>query len=372
VNAQVAVVGGAASRPSARYDAGVREGRWQDDPAQRAVLPVLDRIHAEILDAEVDTLRERLAALIGRKRKVRGLYLHGGVGRGKTFLVDLLHDGLPERLRRREHFHRFMGRVHAELTAIGPVREPLAEVARRLADRPLLVLDEFFVGDIGDAMILGELLRHLRREGVCLVTTSNIPPAELYRDGLQRAKFLPAIARLERHCEVLALVSPTDWRLRALTMAPVYHVPDGADADAALAAAFARLAPGEARPEAALEVNGRRIALRRRADGIAWFDFAALCEGPRAVADYIEIARSHHTVLLSGVPRFDGGNDDPARRFVHLVDEFYDRSVNLLVSAAAEPAALYAGHRLLRDFERTASRLLEMRSAEYLARPHRP
>jgi cell division protein ZapE len=221
-------------------------------------------------------------------------------------------------------------------------------------------------------MILGELLRHLRREGVCLVTTSNIPPAELYRDGLQRAKFLPAIARLERHCEVLALVSPTDWRLRALTMAPVYHVPDGADADAALAAAFARLAPGEARPEAALEVNGRRIALRRRADGIAWFDFAALCEGPRAVADYIEIARSHHTVLLSGVPRFDGGNDDPARRFVHLVDEFYDRSVNLLVSAAAEPAALYAGHRLLREFERTASRLLEMRSAEYLARPHRP
>jgi cell division protein ZapE len=362
----------AAARPSTRYAAGAAAGRWQDDPAQRALLPVLDRIHDEILEAEIDTLRERLAALVGRRRRVRGLYLHGGVGRGKTFLVDLLHDGLPERLRQRAHFHRFMGRVHAELSAAGPVREPLAVVARRLAERPLLVLDEFFVADIGDAMILGELLRHLRREGVCLVTTSNIPPAELYRDGLQRAKFLPAIARLERHCEVRRIESATDWRLRALTMAPVYHVPAGAAADAALGAAFERLAPGAWRADGALEVEGRPIPLRRRADGVAWFDFAALCEGPRAVADYIEIARSHHTVLLSGVPRFDGGNDDPGRRFVHLVDEFYDRNVNLLLSAAAEPATLYGGHRLQREFERTASRLLEMRSAEYLARPHRP
>jgi cell division protein ZapE len=362
----------APTRPSARYAAGAAAGRWQDDPAQRAVLPVLDRIHDEILEAEVDTLRERLAALVGRKRRVRGLYLHGGVGRGKTFLVDLLHDGLPERLRQRAHFHRFMGRMHAELAAAVHVRDPLVEVARRLADRPLLVLDEFFVTDIGDAMILAELLRHLRREGVCLVTTSNIPPAELYRDGLQRAKFLPAIARLERHCEVLHIASATDWRLRALTAAPVYHVPADAAADAALAAAFERLAPGAWRAEGALDVAGRAIPLRRRADGVAWFDFAALCEGPRAVADYIEIARAHHTVLLSGVPRFDGGNDDPGRRFVHLVDEFYDRNVNLLLSAAAEPAALYGGHRLQREFERTVSRLLEMRSEEYLARPHKP
>lgn len=364
--------GAALPRPSERYAAGVAGGRWQDDPAQRAVLPALDRIHAEVLDAEIDTLGERLAALVGRRKRVRGLYLHGGVGRGKTFLVDLLHDGLPDRLRRREHFHRFMGLVHAGLAAVGHVREPLAEVARRLADRPLLVLDEFFVADIGDAMVLGELLRHLRREGVCLVTTSNIPPAGLYRDGLQRAKFLPAIARLERHCQVLHVDSAVDWRLRALTTAPVYHVPADASAEKALSAAFGRLAPGAERPSGTLVVNARPIPLRRRADGVAWFDFAALCDGPRAVADYIEIARSHHTVLLSGVPRFDGGNDDPARRFVHLVDEFYDRNVNLLVSAAAEPAALYAGHRLQREFERTASRLIEMRSAEYLARPHRP
>jgi cell division protein ZapE len=362
----------AARRPSALYAEGVAAGRWQDDAAQRTVLVALDRIHAEVLEARIDTLGERLAALVGRTRKVRGLYLHGGVGRGKTFLLDLLHASLPEDLCQRLHFHRFMARVHALLAEIGQQAEPLAEVAARFADRPLLCLDEFFVNDIGDAMILGELLRHLRRAGVTLATTSNIPPSELYRDGLQRAKFLPAIARIERHCEVIALSSPTDYRLRTLTAAPVYLAPADAKAEAALASMFERLAPGHAQREPALEVNGRAIALRRRADGIAWFDFAALCEGPRAVADYIEIARSHHSVLLSCVPRFDGTNDDPARRFVHLVDEFYDRNVNLVLSAAAPPAALYGGHRLQREFERTGSRLIEMQSEEYLARPHRP
>jgi cell division protein ZapE len=361
-----------ASRPSALYEAGVAAGRWQADVAQRAVLPALDRIHAGLLAGAEPGFVDRVRALFGRRRRVRGLYLHGGVGRGKTFLIDLLQDALPESLRLRLHFHRFMGRVHAELAQIGHVRDPLEEVARRFAQRPLLCLDEFFVTDIGDAMILGELLRHLARHGATLVTTSNIPPAELYRDGLQRAKFLPAIARLQRHCEVMELRSPTDYRLRALTSAPVYHVPPGAAADAALDAAFQRLAPGSLRPEPEMVVNGRPIALRRRADGIAWFDFAALCEGPRAAADYIEIARSYNTILISGVPRFDGTNDDPARRFVHLVDEFYDRNVKLLLSAAAEPTQLYTGTRLQREYERTASRLIEMRSEEYLARPHRP
>lgn len=360
------------SRPSLHYAAGVASGRWSDDPAQRDVLPLLDRIHDQILDARIDTLGERLAALVGRRRKVRGLYLHGGVGRGKTFLIDLLHDSLPAELRQRLHFHRFMGRVHELLAQIGQQADPLVEVARRFAERPLLCLDEFFVNDIGDAMILGELLRHLRRAGVTLVTTSNIPPSELYRDGLQRAKFLPAIARIERHCEVHALRSPHDYRLRTLTSAPVYLTPADTAADVGLAAMFERLASGSRASAGEITINARPIALRARADGIAWFDFAALCEGPRAVADYIEIARSHHSVLLSNVPRFDGGNDDPARRFVHLVDEFYDRNVNLVLSAAAPPTALYAGHRLQREFERTASRLIEMQSEEYLARPHRP
>jgi cell division protein ZapE len=368
----VAEASASAVPPSALYAAGVAAGRWQADPAQRAVLPALDRIHAALLAAERDSWAQRMGAWFGRRQGVRGLYLHGGVGRGKTFLVDLLHDALPEHLRLRLHFHRFMGRVHAELAQVGTVRDPLAQVAQHFASQRLLCLDEFFVTDIADAMILAELLRHLVRAGTTLVTTSNIAPQELYKDGLQRAKFLPAIARIERHCEVLALVSPTDYRLRALTSAPVYLVPADAPSELAMAALFERLAPGSDRPEQHMLVNQRPIALRRRADGIAWFDFTALCEGPRSVADYIEIARSYNTVLLSGVPLFDGGNDDPARRFVHLVDEFYDRNVNLVLSAAAGPTALYSGTRLQREFERAGSRLIEMQSEQYLAREHRP
>ena len=363
---------GVGVQPSVVYAAGVDAGRWQDDPAQRGVLPILDRIHAGIIDAQVDTLRERIGWFFGRRKRVRGLYLHGGVGRGKTFLIDLLHDSLPEHRRQRLHFHRFMGRVHAELAIAGRQRNPLHAVAKKFSERPLLCLDEFFVTDIGDAMILGELLRHLIRAGTTLVTTSNLPPPLLYRDGLQRAKFLPAIARIGRHCEVRLLESPTDYRLRSLTSAPVWLTPADAAAETALESMFARLSPGRAYASPQIVINHRPIALRRRSDGILWFDFAALCEGPRSVADYIEIARSCNTVLLSGVPIFDGSNDDPARRFVHLIDEFYDRNVNLIASCNARPSALYSGTRLRLEFERTGSRLIEMQSAQYLAREHKP
>ena len=368
--AAVARVAGPA--PSAAYAAGVASGRWQADPAQQSLLPELDRIRAQVIEAEVDTLRERLLAALGRRRGPRGLYLWGGVERGKTLLLDLLHESVPAHLSLRLHFHRFMGRVHAELARLKGQRDPLEAVARHFAATPLLCLDEFYVQDIGDAMILAEFLRHLRRAGGTLGSTSNIAPRELYRDGLQRAKFLPAIAWLERHCAVVHLQSATDYRLRALTAAPTYRHPADAAAEAALEAVFARVAPGSLRPEPAMEVNGRAIALKRRADGVAWFEFAALCEGPRAVADYIEIARSYNTVLLSGVPRFTALADDAARRFVHLVDEFYDRNVNLILSAAVPVRELYAGERLRAEFGRTESRLIEMQSEEYLARPHRP
>jgi len=358
--------------PSQRYDDCVRSGARSDDPAQRAALVALDRIARE-LSARADApLGERIARLFGRHRRVKGLYLWGGVGRGKTFLMDLLHESMPPEQCLRLHFHRFMGRVHAELAKIRDRADPLEEVAKRFAERPLLCLDEFFVQDIGDAMILSELLRHMLRAGATLVTTSNIPPKELYKDGLQRAKFLPAIGRIERNCEVLKLDSPTDYRLRALTAAPVYHVPSGAVAEAALADLFARVAPGAAKDAGEIAINHRAIAIRRRADGVAWFDFEALCEGPRAVADYIEVAKSFNTVLLSNVPRFDAARDDAARRFVHLVDEFYDRHVNLALSAAVPVLDLYAGERLKLEFSRTQSRLLEMQSEEYLAREHRP
>ena len=359
-----------ARTPSQRYAEGVSRGDWQDDAAQRAVLPVLDRIAREIVTPRRRSLLERLRG--APRHAARGLYLHGGVGRGKTFLIDLLHDAVEPALTQRLHFHRFMRRVHAELATIRDEQDPLRHVAARFAATPLLCLDEFFVQDIGDAMILAQLLRHFGHAGGTLVTTSNIAPRELYRDGLQRAKFVPAIQWLERHCEVRRLESPHDYRLRSLTAAPVYVTPLGPDADAALDRMFRKLAPGSLLPGAETTVNGRAIPLVARADGIAWFEFAALCEGPRAVADYIELARGYNTVLVSNVPRFDGTNDDPARRFVHLVDEFYDRNVNLVLSAAVPVERLYAGERLALEFERTVSRLIEMRSAEYLAREHRP
>uniref|UniRef100_UPI002609EF50 cell division protein ZapE n=1 Tax=Dokdonella sp. TaxID=2291710 RepID=UPI002609EF50 len=224
---------------------------------------------------------------------------------------------------------------------------------------------------IGDAMILGNLLRALFERGVVLVTTSNTPPQDLYRDGLQRERFLPAIALIERHCAVVELASAQDWRLRALKQAPVYYTPPGADAERALLAAFNRVAHGTLRQDFALAVNDRPVDVRREADGVIWFAFDALCDGPRAVADYIEIARGYHTILVSGVPQFTPQTDDAARRFIELVDEVYDRGVNLVLSAAAPIVELYDGERLRAEFARTESRLIEMQSEDYLAREHR-
>ncbi|MBS7458099.1 cell division protein ZapE [Coralloluteibacterium stylophorae] len=358
--------------PSAAYDAGVAAGRWQDDPAQRPALAEFDRIAAMLAgDAAPRGLLARLG-LRGRPEAVRGLYLWGGVGRGKTFMMDLFYAQVPIERKRRAHFHGFMQDVHARLRELEGESDRLAKVADEIAaEIRLLALDEFFVSDIGDAMILGRLFDRLFALGVTLVTTSNTPPANLYRGGLQRARFLPAIALLERHCCVLELVSDQDYRLRELTQAEVYRVPPGEEADAALRERFDRLTRNCSHDGTPLTINGREIATVDHCDGVAWFRFEALCEGPRAVADYIEIAHHFHTVIVSGVPRFDGGNDDPARRFVHLIDELYDRQVNLLASAAASPVELYAGDRLAGEFERTASRLIEMRSAEYLAREHR-
>jgi cell division protein ZapE len=235
----------------------------------------------------------------------------------------------------------------------------------------VLVLDEFFVSDIGDAMLLARLLDRLFAEGVVLVTSSNAAPADLYKDGLQRARFLPAIALIEKHCAIVHLDSPHDYRLRALTQSPVYRAPLDAQSDAWLHERWETLSHGCPREEGPFVVEGREIVARARAEGSAWFDFAALCEGPRGTSDYIELARECHTVLLGGIPKFTALKDDAARRFVNLVDELYDRHVNLVCTADATPMQLYAGERLVHAFERTASRLVEMQSAEYLALEHR-
>ena len=361
-----------AQRPSERYAEGVARGDWSADPAQREALQQLDRLH------DVLTAPRASTGLLGRlfARPVEppppGLYLWGGVGRGKTFLIDLFFEGLPIREKRRTHFHRFMRDVHAHLRTHAGERDPLAAIARAWRnDLRVLVLDEFFVSDIGDAMLLGRLLERLFDEGVVLVTTSNARPADLYKDGLQRQRFLPAIALLERHCQVVFLDSPNDYRLRALTRSPVYRAPLDDDSDDWLAARWHELGGDDRHLDAGITIDGRRIPVRARTQGMAWFDFGALCEGPRGSADYIEIATEFHTVLLGGVPVFGPHRDDAARRFITLIDELYDRHVNLICSAGDAPHALYAGERLAPAFERTASRLVEMQTAEYLAREHR-
>lgn len=360
--------------PGGLYEAGLADGRWVEDPAQRTALGELDRVHRELLQPPAGP-RGGLRSLLRRHQlpaPSRGLYLWGGVGRGKTLLVDLLIEALPPGLALRRHFHRFMHEVHAELRALGAGADPLPKVADRLASRArLLCLDEFLVEDIGDAMILAGLLAALFARGVALVTTSNTAPRELYRDGLQRDRFLPAIDLLEAHCLVWELDSEHDWRLRNLRQQPVFQTPDGPRADAALAAIFEAQARGEVVAGSGVLLNGREVAARRRAERVIWFDFNALCEGPRAAADYIELANRYQTVLVSGVPQLDATLDAPAKRFVHMVDEFYDHNVKLAMSTAVPLESLYAGSRLRGPFERTISRLIEMQTEEYLAREHR-
>jgi len=358
-------------RPGARYAQGVADGKWQADPAQEAALPAFDRMFdALLVSAGTPNLWQRLR---GKKPEVpRGLYLWGSVGRGKTFLMDLFFESLPIERKMRVHFHRFMQGIHAELRTLGGHSDPLVTVAERIAAKTrVLCLDEFYVLDIGDAMILGNLLKALFARDVVLVTTSNTAPANLYKDGLQRERFLPAIALLEAHCEIAELVSPTDWRLRALKQAPVYLTPPDARAERAMLAIFQRVARGSERADFSLAINERPVHVQREGDGAIWFDFDAICEGPRGVADYIFLARSYHTVLISGVPEFTPQTEDAAQRFVELVDELYDHAVKLVLSAAVPIIDLYDGHRHRAVFARTESRLIEMQSEDYLGREHR-
>ena len=353
--------------PGLRYAQGVAAKAWQDDPAQRALLGEFDRLHAQLT-----TRRSGWFSRWRERHGPPGIYLWGAVGRGKTMLMDLFAASLPPDTVQRVHFHRFMLDVHAQLRNFSERRDPLNDVAAQLArSARVLCLDEFQVEDIGDAMILANLLRALFRQGVALVTTSNTPPRDLYRDGLQRARFLPAIALLEQHCRVIEIISLHDWRLRALTQAPVYLTPPGTRAERALAALFDSLARGPVQEGGMLEINDRAIPVRRAACAAAWFDFDALCEGPRGSADYIELARAYPAILISEVPQFTPLREDAARRFIQLVDELYDRRVKLALTAAVPAVELYDGVRLRAAFARTASRLIEMQSATYLAEAHR-
>ncbi len=344
---------------------------FASDPDQTELANRLTDLRARLIDARSEARNSVFGRLLRRApAPVKGLYLWGGVGRGKTYLMDLFHDSLPFPDKRRLHFHRFMRRVHDELRALAGRVDPLQATAERFAkEARVLCFDEFYVSDIGDAMILGELLRGLFERGVTLVATSNTEPSKLYENGLQRRRFLPAIDLIESHTEVIEVGGETDYRFEVLRREGIYRS-DG-DADALLAS-FLALGHASPRKDVDLLINDRTIRARYCAENTVWFDFSAICDGPRSQHDYIEVARLFATVVVNAVPVFDAASEDQARRFISLVDEFYDRNVKLLVSAGAGIDALYRGERLAGEFERTRSRLHEMQSDEYLHRTHRP
>lgn len=357
----------------------IQRGQLVEDPVQSETVGLLDDLQQR-LAARQQARTERLANWLPRRFRpvlaaVPGLYLWGGVGRGKTMLMDMFYESAPAIGKKRIHFHRFMQQIHRDLTRLardqGTV-DPLQVIAAEFAEQhQLLCFDEFFVADIADAMILGELLSAMFDCGVTLVATSNVEPDRLYEDGLQRRRFLPAIDKLKAHTRVHHVGGDVDYRLRVLEAAEIYHAPLDADAARNMQHYFAALAPERPRTDVEIEVEKRLIRVRQLADDVAWFDFASLCEGPRSQNDYIELARIFHAVLLSDVKQFTTRNEDSARRFIALVDEFYDRNVKLIISAEVPILELYAGKRLQFEFERTQSRLLEMQSHEYLARTHK-
>lgn len=356
--------------PQAIYDDLIANGDYKTDPVQRTVVQQLDRIWFELNSASKPGF---IARLTGKKpRPVKGLYLWGGVGRGKTWLMDLFYQCLPDHGKKRIHFHHFMDKVHKGLAARPNASDPLPDIAREWAEQyRVLCFDEFFVSDIADTMLLSGLLQALFELGVTLVATSNVAPDNLYRDGLQRAKFLPAIEALKKHTLSIHVEGERDFRLRHLQRSEIYLQPLNENARTSLQSAYKRLA-GNRQDSDSLRVNGRTIKARHRGDGVIWFGFDALCEQARSTEDYIKIAHEFNTVILSNVPALDETNADAARRFINLIDEFYDRNVKMLISAAKPIDDLYSGKRLVFEFQRTASRLTEMQSNDYLAQPHLP
>ncbi len=351
--------------------------RLESDSAQTDAAIRLDRLSAGLLESS-QSLGARLRAQLSwlphdSRAPQRGLYFWGGVGRGKTMLMDWFYESLRFPRRQRSHFYRFMRHVHEELRLGQRRAQPLDIVAQRLARQTRVIcLDEFFVADIADAMLLAGLFEGLFRRGVTLIATSNSPLEDLYKDGLQRERFLPAIELIRRHVDVVRLDGGIDYRLRQLEQAPTYLESADEQTPLRLKERFAALAGDSAAGPSMLCIEDRDLAAVATGAGMVWFEFCDLCEGPRSQNDYIELARMYHAIFISNIPQFTTADEDAARRFIAAIDEFYDRGVKIVVSAAAAPAALYHGDRLQLEFQRAASRLMEMQTQQYLARQHRP
>ena len=348
------------------YEAELAARRYTADPAQLRAVDALERCAREWA-AFKEQRSNAFKKLIHHPDTPRGVYMYGGVGRGKSFLMDCFYNAVPIKRKTRLHFHEFMREVHRELRDLQGTVNPLDELGKRIAKRyRLICFDEFHVADITDAMILYRLLAALFDHGVGFVTTSNFKPDDLYPNGMHRDRILPAIALLNAHLEVLSVDNGTDYRRRTLERVNLYHTPAGAAADADMTQAFNHLAESQD-DNPVLHIESRQIQARRKAGGVVWFDFKTLCGGPRSQNDYLEIATQFHTVLLSDVPAMPPRMASEARRFTWLVDVLYDRRVKLIVSADVLPEALYTEGPLAHEFPRTISRLNEMQSAEFLA-----
>lgn len=357
--------------PLERYQQDLEHPDFREDPVQAAAVRQLQNLYERLINNPpqagfLDRLLKRPL------QPVKGLYVWGGTGRGKTYLVDSFYAALPFEAKYRVHFHRFMQDIHEQLKILPKTPDPLVVVARKMAkDMRLLCLDEFHVNDIADAMLLGGLLKAVFEQGISLVATSNIPINELYLNGLQRDRFLFAIDLLGQHTQEFHLAGETDYRFRVLDETGTYYVGSAQAAQTWMRDHMHHLAPSETLFDTTLTINQRHIPMVAVAEDVVWFRFHDLCEAPLWAADYLEIAQRFHTVLIQDVPQMNESTDDVAKRFMHLIDSLYDHGVKTVITAAAEPDGLYHGRYLAFPFQRTVSRLMEMGTPRYLARPHR-